>query len=72
MLARKEGPWDGKEPGEHPRLWIFLPRDGRADPVITCTIQSRWVASNTLYCFQLPAAEAAGRPANHVLIRRPL
>ena len=38
---------------------IFVSRSGRVDLVITCTFQHRWVASETLYRFQLPAAKGS-------------
>ena len=36
-----------------------MPRSGRVSPVKTCTITARWVASNALYHFQLPAADGS-------------
>ena len=35
------------------------PRSGRVGLVITCTFTARWVASNALYHFQLPAADSS-------------
>ena len=35
------------------------PRGGRVGLVITCTFTARWVASRTLYRFQLPAADGS-------------
>ena len=35
-------------------LFLMSPRSGRVNPIKTCT-NGRWVASVTLYCFQLPA-----------------
>ena len=54
--------------GWHDRLKIFkkpggpgiiVPRESRVDLVITCTFKDRWVASSTLYRFQLPAANGS-------------
>lgn len=58
---RKSGKFAQKENGLPERQPVINPlsRSGRVDLVITCTFQHRWVASETLYRFQLPAADGS-------------
>ena len=49
----------GNKKTEQDEPALYVPRGGRVDPVITCTFTARWVASSTLYRFQLPAAEGS-------------